>query len=96
MNNKEKIKYVKEHFLSEALASIDQHGRYWNSSISREFASTLDKLITKKKKKILMREIAPIWEHVYYYHHDSELIVKIAIERAKIMEQPYIYSDLPV
>ncbi|MFM5846843.1 hypothetical protein [Aeromonas veronii] len=96
MNNEERRKYVEEHYLNEALASIYKHGRYWNSSISRAFASTLHKLINDIDNDILMREIAPLWEHVYFYHHDSELIVKIAIERAKIMEQPYIHGDLPV
>lgn len=96
MNNEEKIEYVKEYILDEALDSIAKHGRYWNASISSALASTLEALIIESGHDIHMREIAPHWEHVYYFYSDVELLERIAIERAEIRDGINTHSNMPI
>ena len=96
MNNEEKLAYVKEHLLDEALESMSIHGRYWNGSISRTLAPTLKQLINESGYNVHMREIPPHWEHVYYPYSDSDLIEKIAYERAAIKDKQDDYQNLPI
>lgn len=94
MTPEEKDQYVKDFYLNEAIASIDKYGRYWNSGIARVLASRLHTLLESLGySNIQMREIAPIWEHVYFMPKDSKLVEKIALERAAIMEDNFDYLE---
>ncbi|WP_417526953.1 hypothetical protein [Marinomonas shanghaiensis] len=94
MTPEEKDQYVKDFYLDEAIASINKHGRYWNSGIARGLAYRLHILLENLGySDIQMREIAPIWEHVYFMPNDSKLVEKIALERAEIMEDNFDYLE---
>jgi len=87
MTDDEKKEYVKEHFLSEAIASIEEVGRYWNGSISRTLTSALCEALEEECFKVTVREIPPEWEHVFYLISErateyTEILESIAIQRS--------------
>lgn len=82
MTPEEKVEYVKEYLLDDALKSMKQYGRYWHGSISRTLAPTLKVLLQNSGyTNVQMREIPPDWEHVYYMYEDKEIVEKIAYDR---------------
>lgn len=99
MNNQEKIEYVRDFILEDAMQSIKLYGRYWNPSISRTLTSTLEELLENESLSVFVREIAPQWEHVFYLkeqHSLSAEIEAIAIKRFELMEKGVDKSELPV
>lgn len=99
MNIEEKAEYVKEHFLAEAINSIEAHRRYWNPSISRTLTSALSKELEGAGYPVVVWEIPPQWEHVFYLQEDASIesaeIKAIAEERFRLMEQGVDASQLP-
>jgi len=99
MNNQEKIEYVRDSLLEEAIESIKSHGRYWNPTISRTLTSTLEQLLHDEGFSVFVREIEPRWEHVFYLkeqHSLSDEIKAIAIKRFELMEKGLDKLELPV
>lgn len=99
MNNEEKSKYLEEHFLGEAIASIETHRRYWNPSISRTLTSALSAALEESGYPVFVWEIPPQWEHVFYLQEDAKVddveIKAIAEERFRLMEQGIDETLLP-
>lgn len=99
MNEEEKLEYVKEHFLDDAIASIEAHRRYWNPSISRTMTSALSQALEEAGYSVFVWEIPPQWEHVFYMREDATVenqeIKDIAEERLRLMEQGVDDSQLP-
>ena len=99
MNIEEKSEYVKEHFLAEAIESIEAHRRYWNSSISRTLTGALSKELENSGYPVFVCEIPPQWEHVFYLQEDAGVenaeIEAIAEERLRVMEQGVDADQLP-
>lgn len=91
MNTEEKLQYVKEHFLGDAIESIKVHRRYWNPSISRTMTGALSQALEEGGYPVTIWEIPPQWEHVFYLREDAssdndEIIRVIAEERSRQME----------
>lgn len=98
MTPEEKVANVKEYLLDDAIESMKRNGRYWNGSISRTLASTLQVLLERSGfPNIQMREISPDWEHVYYMEEDADIVEQIATERSAFKEAnfPYTEDELP-
>jgi len=100
MTEEEKLEYVKEHFLQDALSSIEHHGRYWNPSISRTLTSALRQQLETHGYNVIVWEIPPQWEHVFYLqeHANSdyqEEVRRIAEKRYSLMEGGANESQLP-
>lgn len=99
MDRAYKLKYVKENFLSDAIASIKIHRRYWNSTISRTMTRALADALEEIGYAVHVWEIPPQWEHVFYLQEDAGVqdkeIKAIAMERFRLMEQGTEDSQLP-
>lgn len=100
MTECEKLEYVSEHFLEDAINSINTYGRYWNSSISRSLTDALCQKLAESGLPVFVWEIPPQWEHVFFLKTDldnatKEKINNIANQRFSLMEQGAIESQLP-
>lgn len=99
MTENEKQDYVRKHILEKAILSMETHGRYWNSCISRTLVGTLCDLLDKTGYSVFAWEIEPQWEHVFYLKKDvdqHEHIKKIAEVRYQVMSnEGYSQEDLP-
>lgn len=99
MNIEEKIEYVKEHLLVEAIESIEAHRRYWNPSISRTLTGALSNALEDAGYPVFVWEIPPQWEHVFYLQEDASVgnseIKAIAEERFRLMGQGADGAKLP-
>ncbi|QGX40163.1 hypothetical protein [Permianibacter aggregans] len=101
MTDAEKEAYVEMHFLEEAISSIESHGRYWNASISRLLTGTLARKLADAGYSVIVREVPPQWEHVFYLSKDAsqkndKVIDSIAKKRYELMESERSKSELPV
>lgn len=82
MNKEEARKNVTEHYLNEAIESLDKYRRYWNGSISRTLVSTLKEMLEESGYEVYVRGLEPEQEHVFYLDfEDSKKVEKIAIKR---------------
>jgi len=100
MTEEEMERYVKENFLKDAISSIKEHGRYWNSSIPRTLTSALSQQLEHAGFNVTVWEIPPQWEHVFYLQEDTstkyrDLIMNIAEQRYSLMENGTSESLLP-
>lgn len=84
-------------FLDDALNSLRRCGRYWNASISRTQVDEFQKVLKSNGFDVIVREIQPEWEHVFYlqgYGSYDELNT-IAIDRYNKRELGVKWDDLP-
>jgi hypothetical protein len=73
MTKDEKLKYVEEHYLVDAIQSIKKYRRYWNSTISRTLTDALNIKLKSSGYSTACFELPPQWEHVYYLLEDASL-----------------------
>lgn len=59
MNKEEARKNVTEHYLNEAIESLDKYRRYWNGSISRTLVSTLKEMLEESGYEVYVRGLEP-------------------------------------
>lgn len=99
MNEEEKLQYVTEHFLDDAIESIEAHRRYWNPSISRTMTGAVSQALEESGYLVFVWEIPPQWEHVFFLREDTTVdnqeIKDIAEERFRLMEKGVEESQLP-
>lgn len=100
MTESEKEDYVEEHLLDEALKSIKTSGRYWHSSIPRVLTNALSKKLREAGYPVIVREIPPQWEHVFYLEKyasasNGEELELIAKKRYELMENGKSKTELP-
>ncbi|UAA39122.1 hypothetical protein KIH87_01780 [Paraneptunicella aestuarii] len=84
--------YAKEHYLEGAVESLERVGRYWNGSIARVMVKPLQEAIEEEGYEVFVREIPPIWEHVFYLVDNVEAdysnkLEEIALRRSVQLEQ---------
>jgi hypothetical protein len=62
---------VEKNYLNAALQSIQLHRRYWHASIPRVLTSTLARKLEEAGYPVIVREMQPIWEHLFFLAEDA-------------------------
>ncbi len=90
MTDDEKMEYVTEHFLEDAIKSIEEHRRYWNPTISRTMTKALATALENSGFPVFAWELPPQWEHVFFLKEDVDVenreLKQIAERRYEMME----------
>lgn len=75
--------YLFDAVLPECLHSFRLHGRYWYSSMPGDFCMVLRDLIVENGyRNVLVQEVPPKWEFVFYLPEHSHVVESVAERRS--------------